>query len=78
MINQSFGLYARVWFDREEYSLMKIDAIARILTHQKLPQDVYELAPQNFLCTPKTAKECLGWEGPENQVQEFEELWGLK
>jgi hypothetical protein len=57
---------------------MRLDAIARILTHQKLPQGVYKKAPQNFLCTPETAKECLGWEGPENQMQEFEELWGLK
>jgi ribose transport system substrate-binding protein len=76
LANEEVGAYMVA--GQSEYSLMRLDAIARILTLQKLPQGVYKKAPQNFLCTPETAKECLGWEGPENQMQEFEELWGLK
>lgn len=58
-----------------EWGAMWADAIARDSEGLPLPQKVYEAAPQHWLCTTKTAKQCFAWNGPQGFLSKYEKLW---
>ena len=46
--------------------------------HEASRRNIYEEAPQSWLCTPETAEECEEWETfPPEILNDYYKLWGV-